>query len=760
MTLNQYIKLFTDIASAHNMVKSFGVGQIHEYLDSEGTADLGTNLFLEVENSNISGNVITDKFTLYCMDYVNKDVTNRNEVLSDTKRILEDVLALLHNPIYYDNFFFDTATELTVFYDEKFANEACGWYCVISLKNDFVYDSCQIPLTGIPITSDTYAVDCSPGFTIGVPSSRTLTINGVTYDLSADRTWTVSSGGGETLAQTLVLGNTTGGTDLTISSGDSLLFGTKGVAEFNTLDNKIALYNTTSGAILNLYDSGVVSLESLTNNIELNAPFNSIILNGTNVTYSNLTASTVPYLDASKNLVSSAVTPTQLGYLDATSSIQTQLNAKQATLVSATNIKTVGGVSLLGAGDIGSISTTYTDAKIKGAIAATSGLIPYGTGTADTVTSASTFLFNGTSLLVGASALIGSGDVANFYRSQNGGTYLRVTNNTVGTVAQAGVAVSANNGSTSGVFVAFNSSYTSSGLSIANSVGVLSNLTAGLVIGTTSASSLTLGTNNISRASIDSSGFINLGTYGTPSAQRLVTIGDASAWISAGSLVGTATTAALYFNQATPSSTNYTLWATSSQTVLNGTSVNIRVADGNRFTAGTTGVTISTGQGSAGTSLFQLTTSNNSSQTAGANVPKMLFTLGTTSWATGALAQADFVSWTQPSVLFSGASTATLVSTFTIKGAPIQSTNATVTTSVGLLIESGTSVAAGTTTAYGAYINEPTGAGTNYALGVNGVSNFLGNVRLTQTVTTEAVASDTTVTIVINGTTYKLLARA
>lgn len=42
-----------------------------------------------------------------------------------------------------------------------------------------------------------------------------------------------------------------------------------------------------------------------------------------------LTASTVLYLDASKNLVSSAVTPTQLSYLDATSSIQTQLNGKQ-----------------------------------------------------------------------------------------------------------------------------------------------------------------------------------------------------------------------------------------------------------------------------------------------------------------------------------------------------------------------------------------------------------------------------------------------
>lgn len=48
-----------------------------------------------------------------------------------------------------------------------------------------------------------------------------------------------------------------------------------------------------------------------------------------NVNFSFQTASTVPYLDASKNLISSAVTPTELGYLSGvTSAIQTQLNSK------------------------------------------------------------------------------------------------------------------------------------------------------------------------------------------------------------------------------------------------------------------------------------------------------------------------------------------------------------------------------------------------------------------------------------------------
>lgn len=69
------------------------------------------------------------------------------------------------------------------------------------------------------------------------------------------------------------------------------------------------------------------------------------------------------------------------------------------------------------------------------------------------------------------------------------------------------------------------------------------------------------------------------------------------------------------------------------------------------------------------------------------------------------------------------------------------------------------------TDAYGAFFEAPT-AGTNatitnaYSLGTNGKAKFGGNIELTQTVTTETVTSDTTVTIKINGVNYKLLAKS
>jgi len=56
---------------------------------------------------------------------------------------------------------------------------------------------------------------------------------------------------------------------------------------------------------------------------------NYVAFNAPDYTFVTLTPDTVPYLDASSNLVSSAVTPTELGYLSGvTSAIQTQLSAK------------------------------------------------------------------------------------------------------------------------------------------------------------------------------------------------------------------------------------------------------------------------------------------------------------------------------------------------------------------------------------------------------------------------------------------------
>lgn len=119
----------------------------------------------------------------------------------------------------------------------------------------------------------------------------------------------------------------------------------------------------------------------------------------------------------------------------------------------------------------------------------------------------------------------------------------------------------------------------------------------------------------------------------------------------------------------------------------------------------------------------------NTNQTLSTEISNVTITNAGRQWATGAIATQREVVITAPTYSFVGASTITTGATLAISGAPIAGTNATLTNTYALWVQGGKSL-------------------------------FAGNVELTQTVTTEAVVSDTTVTVVINNTTYKLLAKA
>lgn len=85
----------------------------------------------------------------------------------------------------------------------------------------------------------------------------------------------------------------------------------------------------------------------------------------------------------------------------------------QAGVENLTN-KTIGaGSSYTGS----SISTTYTDAKIKGSVAASSGVVLFGNGTADTATSSADFVYNSAGIQLSSSV--------------NGDYETKVTNNNI-----------------------------------------------------------------------------------------------------------------------------------------------------------------------------------------------------------------------------------------------------------------------------------------------------------------------------------------
>lgn len=112
----------------------------------------------------------------------------------------------------------------------------------------------------------------------------------------------------------------------------------------------------------------------------------------------------------------------------------------------------------------------------------------------------------------------------------------------------------------------------------------------------------------------------------------------------------------------------------------------------------------------------------------------------------GSMPLQRFTVFGTPTITANGASAFTRNVNVSISGAPITSTNVTTTTAIGLEIE--TSNVASATTAYGAFINAPTGATTNWALGISGNVNVAGSIIstgtasiITGTATNDAAAS-------------------
>jgi hypothetical protein len=127
----------------------------------------------------------------------------------------------------------------------------------------------------------------------------------------------------------------------------------------NALKTALALDNVNNTSDANKPVS-IAQQDALNAKVDENAPI--VAATKTKITYDAkglvtagdiLDAADMPTGINAANIGTGVVSSTEFGYLDGvTSAIQTQLNAKQATLVSGTNIKTINGATVLGAGDI------------------------------------------------------------------------------------------------------------------------------------------------------------------------------------------------------------------------------------------------------------------------------------------------------------------------------------------------------------------------------------------------------------------------
>jgi hypothetical protein len=127
----------------------------------------------------------------------------------------------------------------------------------------------------------------------------------------------------------------------------------------NALKTALALDNVNNTSDANKPVS-IAQQDALNAKVDENAPI--VAATKTKITYDAkglvtagdiLDAADMPTGINATNIGAGVVSSTEFGYLDGVSSaIQTQIDSKQATLVSGTNIKTINSTSLLGSGDI------------------------------------------------------------------------------------------------------------------------------------------------------------------------------------------------------------------------------------------------------------------------------------------------------------------------------------------------------------------------------------------------------------------------
>jgi len=235
----------------------------------------------------------------------------------------------------------------------------------------------SIYLTGITSSDVTTALGYTP-----VTNARTLTINGVTYDLTADRSWTISSGSGTVTSVGLTLPsafNVTPTTPIT-SSGTFAITGAGTTAQYVKGDGTLGTTVTKTSELINDGDNGsthFISLQDLPSNLILYPTTAASDISG----YSKLVTSIT---DPSYN---TGATDVSTGAITGTSQFISALASPVNIIIGnpgVFNITTVGNIRRVsGSGDATFYFQAYkrTSGGTETLVATSDNTLPIGNGT-------------------------------------------------------------------------------------------------------------------------------------------------------------------------------------------------------------------------------------------------------------------------------------------------------------------------------------------------------------------------------------------
>lgn len=141
-TLNQIINQLQVIQQNHAQINGFGYGEVFELSTQQENYPL---MWANVLTSNISGKTLALNFGIMILDIVSDDSRNERDTFSDTLSISQDVIAMLKNPLYEDNFLLGENVIIEPLF-EAFPDKVNGWLMTVSFELPFESNRCQVPL--------------------------------------------------------------------------------------------------------------------------------------------------------------------------------------------------------------------------------------------------------------------------------------------------------------------------------------------------------------------------------------------------------------------------------------------------------------------------------------------------------------------------------------------------------------------------------------------------------------------------------------
>jgi hypothetical protein len=142
MTLNQIVKTLNEIADNHLQINHFFFGEEWDFATS-GVVNCPAMITV-LQPSVLEGSTITQNFKIYIGDLVQKNLSNKLEVLSDCQLIALDIIYQLQLPVY--DFVLINKDNITLNdFEDSFDCELYGYWFDIKLKLPAPYDRCAIP---------------------------------------------------------------------------------------------------------------------------------------------------------------------------------------------------------------------------------------------------------------------------------------------------------------------------------------------------------------------------------------------------------------------------------------------------------------------------------------------------------------------------------------------------------------------------------------------------------------------------------------